>query len=1107
MSEIYPLNYYSIKSLKMRRILFTLLAIFVIVSNSIGQETKLLRFPTVNESQIVFSYSGDLYTVPIAGGVARKLTNNVGYEVFPHFSPDGSKIAFTGQYDGNTEVFTIPAQGGIPQRLTHTATLNRDDVSDRMGPNNIVMGWTPDSKSILYRSRKQTFDDFVGQLFKVSENGGLSEELPLSTGGFCSYSADGKKLAFNRVFREFRTWKYYKGGMADDIRIFDFDTKEVKTITNTVNQDIIPMWIGDEIYFLSDRDRTMNLFVYNIKTNETKKVTNFTEYDIKFPTSNGNTIVFENGGSIYKLDAKTKVADKVAITVIDEFEYSRPALVDASEKIFDGDISPNGERVVFSARGDVFTVPFEKGITRNLTQSSDAHDRAASWSPDGKYIAYLSDKSGEYEIYIQTQDGSVDAIKVTDGADTYKFGIQWSPDSKKILYNDRQSRLQFVDIDTRKVTLVDKGEYGRIFNYNWSPDSKWVTYTLQDENKFGVIYVYNTETSTKQAITDNWYDSSQPTFSNDGKYLLFVSDRDFNPIYSNTEWNHAYQAMAKIYLVLLTKDTQSPFQLENNEVKVIQPETPKTTDAKNDKGKKDEPKKDEKPKLTVKIDFDNIASRVIALPVDVAYYGIAGCIDGKVYYNRFSPESGQNTARMYDLNKKSDTELGESIGISISSNGKKMLVNKRNAYYVIDLPSGKINLEKPIDLSSMKVWVDYKKEWKQIFDESWRQMRDFFYVENMHGVNWKAMHDKYAALLPYVNHRNDLTYLIGEMIGELSVGHAYVNSGKKPEPERIKLGLLGAKISKHTSGYFQVNQILEGTSWSKDTRSPLQEIGINVNKGDFILAVDGKDLKDINDIYRTLIGKAGKIVELVVNSKPETAGSRKVLVTPIGDESSLYYYNWVQTNIKKVSEATNGEVGYIHIPDMGVEGLNEFVKYFYPQLNKKALIIDDRGNGGGNVSPMILERLSRVVYRQTMVRGNNHASTIPAQTHYGPKVLLLNQYSASDGDLFPYGFKRLGLGTVIGVRSWGGVVGISGSLPFVDGGDLRKPEFASFSSDKSEFIIEGHGVDPDIIVDNDPYKEYMGIDDQLTKAIEVIKEQMKNFKELPKIPVSPDKSK
>jgi len=416
-------------------------------------------------------------------------------------------------------------------------------------------------------------------------------------------------------------------------------------------------------------------------------------------------------------------------------------------------------------------------------------------------------------------------------------------------------------------------------------------------------------------------------------------------------------------------------------------------------------------------------------------------------------------------------------------------------------------MDESVDLSDMKVWVDYRQEWKQIYDESWRQMRDFFYVENMHGVDWEAMHKKYDVLIPYVKHRADLTYIIGELIGELNVGHAYVNSGEMPKPERTNLGLLGAKISKHSSGFFKVDELLNGAPWSKELRSPLLDIGVNVNQGDYILAVDGRDLKTVGDIYQTLIGKADRIVEITVNSKPELAGSRKVLVKPISDESQLYYYSWVQNNIKKVNEATNGDVGYIHIPDMGVEGLNEFVKYFYPQLTKKGLIIDDRGNGGGNVSPMILERLSRVAYRANMRRGVNHPTPVPAQTHVGPKVLLIDRYSASDGDLFPYGFRELGLGPIIGIRSWGGIVGISGSLPFVDGGDLRKPEFTSFSTETGEWIIEGHGVEPDIVIDNDPYREYMGIDDQLNKAIEVVKEELKDWKGLPPIPPAPDKSK
>ncbi|HOU74215.1 MAG TPA: PDZ domain-containing protein [Tenuifilum sp.] len=1090
----------------MKKLLLWVLAIAFTITAVQGQEARLMRFPAVHNNQVVFTYAGDLYTVDISGGVARKLTTHVGYEMFPHFSPDGRTIAFTGQYDGNTEVFSIPAEGGTPMRLTHTATLNRDDISDRMGPNNIVMAWTPDGEKIVYRSRKQSFNDFKGQLFMVPVNGGMSEELPLSTGGFCSFSPDGKKLAFNRVFREFRTWKYYKGGMADDIWIFDFNTKEVTNITSNPAQDIFPMWIGDEIFFLSDRDRTMNLFVYNTKTKNIEKVTNYNDYDIKFPSFDHNSIVFEKGGFLFAFDVKTRTTRKINITITDDQNYSRPSLVDASKRITNADLSPNGERVVFSARGDVYTLPSEKGITYNLTASSDVHEREATWSPDGKWIAYLSDKTGEYEVYIQPQDGSMPATQVTSGINNYIFGIEWSPDSKKILFSDRLGRLQYVDIETKAVTLVTKGKYGLVNSYSWSPDSKWIAYSTSDANRFSVVYIYGIDSKTTNSVTNGWFSSYGPVFSNDGKYLLYVSDREFNPIYSNTEWNHAYVDMSNIYIVMLSKDTPSPFALENNEVK---PET-KTEQPKDKDSAKKPAKTEEKPKpevQPVKIDFDGIENRTVELPGKAGRYYNIYCIDGKVYYNYSSSKDRQPVAMMYDLKKQKETELGESIRFTISSNGKKMLVSKNRTYAVIDLPTGKINMEKTIDLSDMKVWVDYHKEWKQIFDESWRQMRDFFYVENMHGVDWKAIHDKYAVLVPYVNHRNDLTYIIGEMIGELNVGHAYVNSGDKPEPERIKTGLLGAKLSKHSSGYFRVDKILEGANWSDALRSPLAEIGVNVKEGDYIISVDGVDLKNIPDIYSTLINKADKTVALVVNSSPQANGGRKVLVKPIADESELYYYTWVQNNIRKVNEATNGEVGYIHIPDMGVAGLNEFVKYFYPQLTKKALIIDDRGNGGGNVSPMILERLSRVVYRMTMRRGFDQPSTIPSETHYGPKVVLIDRYSASDGDLFPYGFKKLGLGPLIGVRSWGGVVGISGSLPFVDGGDLRKPEFTSFSSDTGEWIIEGHGVDPDIEIDNDPYREYMGQDDQLNKAIEQIKVMLKDYKPLPQIPQAPDRSK
>ncbi|MFZ4546398.1 MAG: S41 family peptidase [Bacteroidales bacterium] len=1073
-------------------------------------EARLLRFPSISGNNVVFSYAGDLYTVPVSGGMARKLTNDVGYEMFSHFSPDGKTVAFTAQYDGNTEVYTIPALGGVPARLTTTATLGRDDISDRMGPNNVVLGWTPDGKNIIFRSRKQTFNDFIGQLFLVPVSGGMSQELPLPAGGFCSYSADGKQLAYNRVFREFRTWKYYKGGMADDIWIHDFNAKTTRNITDNKAQDIFPMWFGDEIYFCSDRDRTMNLFCFNLKTNQTRKVTNYTEYDIKFPSAGDNRIVYENGGFIYIFDIKTQVSTKISVQIADDFNTSRNQLKDATRFLGSVNPSPDGNRVVVAGRGDIFTVPVKEGITRNLTASSSAHDREAFWSPDGKWIAYLSDASGEYEIYIAKQDGSSVPVQLTTGADTYKFTIRWSPDSKKIIWNDKMLRLQYVDVETKKITLVDKSKVWEFGDFDWSPDSRWITYSRPVENGMQQIMLFNTADGTKYEVTDQWFSSGQPTFSHNGKYLFFTSDRTFEPIYSNVEWNFAYENMTKLYMVTLAKDTPSPFAPSNDEVKMEDTDKPKDgKDTKDDNGKKSgKAGKDEKPLehevKPTKIDLEGIQQRILEIPVDAGNYWNLWSVEDKIYYNTANDKG--MWAKVYDLKQKKETELGSDYAFDITADGKKMLVRQRNKFAIIDLPSSKISTEKFIDLSDLKILVDNQQEWKQIYDEAWRQMRDFFYVPNMHGVDWKAMHDKYAVMLPSVNNRNDLTYLIGEMIAELSIGHAYIGGGERKPIEKVNLGLLGARFSKDASGYFRIDSLLLGANWSQELRSPLTEVGVGANKGDFITSVNGKSTKDMVDIYRAFINKAGKNVELTLNSSP-AEGGRKVLVVPINDESKLYYYTWVQNNIRKVDKATNGQVGYIHIPDMGVEGLNEFVKYFYPQLSKKALIIDDRGNGGGNVSPMIIERLNREISRSNMARNVETIGHTPTKMMLGPKVLLIDNYSASDGDLFPYGFKKHQLGKVIGKRSWGGVVGIRGSLPFVDGADLRKPEFASYSADESKWIIEGVGVEPDIEIDNDPSREYEGIDDQLNKAIEVVLGELKNYKEQPAIPTPPDKSK
>ena len=1087
---------------------YFLLAVAVLLAAQVtvrAQEARLMRFPDIHGDKVVFVYAGDLYLVGANGGMARRITTNKGYECFPHFSPDGSLIAFTGQYDGNTEVFVVPSEGGIPKRLTYTATLGRDDIGDRMGPNNIVMGWTPDGKNIIYRSRRYSFNSFTGQLFLVPVEGGPSREIPISKGGFCSYSPDGKKMAFNWVFREFRTWKYYKGGMADDIRIVDLDTKKVEKITDNINQDIFPMWIGNRIFFLSDRDRTMNLFVYDLNTKQQKKLTQYTDYDIKFPGFGKDHIIWERGGYLYKYDVNSGAVAQIHVQIANDEKWSRKNWVDASQWLSSVDLSPNGERLVIGARGDIFSVPAQKGITLNLTGSSGVNDRDAYWSPDGKYIAYISDATGEFEIYIRNQDGTGEPIQLTSGLKTYIFDLAWSPDSKKILFNDKKQTLSYVDIATKKVVQVDQSDEAPWYSYDWSPDSKWITFT-KAEKGMTKIRLYSLETQKTWVLTDGWYESNNPSFSSDGKYIVFTSARDFHPIYSQVEWDYAYEDMTRIYLITLQKGTPSPFAPENDVVKVTEEKPTATAEKKEKKKGKKESVSEKEGKKDITIDLDGIQDRIVGLPVKPANYYNVNCVGDKVYYIRYSSMGGGSVFAMYDLKKKKETELGKGLSYTLSPTNKKMLVMQGKRVQVIDLPSGKVQITEPVDLSNMKVLVDHHQEWMQIFNESWRQMRDFFYAPNMHGLDWQAIHDKYAVLVPYVNHRSDLTYIIGEMVGELSVGHSYVINGDRPKPERIKTGLLGARLSRTESGYYHIDKILKGANWDNSLRSPLTELGAGVKEGDYILAVNGHPVNEVDNIYMLLVGKAGKTVELTVNSQPSTTGSRKVLVKPIADESQLYYYDWVEGNIRKVSEATNGEVGYIHIPDMGPEGLNEFVKHYYPQLLKKGLIIDVRGNGGGNVSPMIMERLLRTITYVTMHTGEKKGDVNPVGTFIGPKVALLDKYSASDGDLFPYRFKYKKLGKLIGTRSWGGVVGYSGHIPLIDGGSLVTPSYAPFAANGSGWIIEGHGVEPDIYIENDPVREYEGIDDQLNKAIEVIKEEVKNFKyQIPPIPAWPDK--
>ena len=1121
-----------------RRLAFTFLALTAslpllgFAAGDLPDTTRLLRFPTTNGDQIVFCYAGELYTVGKAGGTARRLTAGPGYTSFPRFSPDGAQIAFTSQYDGNTEVYVMPAEGGTPKRLTTSATLGRDDISDRMGPNNLVMAWENTRALVVFRSRMHSFNDFIGQLYTVGLEAELPQQLPVPRGGFVSFAPDDSKMAFNRVFREFRTWKHYRGGMADDIWIYDFNTGTTENLTNNPAQDICPMWgPNNRVYFISDRDGRMNLYVIDLASRETKQLTSFKDFDIKFPSIGKDAIVFEQAGYIWRFDLANETAAPVPIKVAEDFASGRTAFLDASKHTESVNLAPDAQRAIVVARGDLFSVPAEHGTARNLTRTSNAHERDAVWSPDGKWIAYNSDITGENELYIRSQDGKGQPQQITSNADTYYFQPLWSPDSKKLLWADRLQRLRYVDVTTKAVTEIDQAKYAEIQSYDWSPDSQWVAWARPEENGLPRVYLYSVATKQQTAITDQWYGSGDVSFSDDGKYLMLVSARDFKPIFGEEDFENVYRDMERIYLVTLSKDTESPTAPRSDEVgkkreKEKEKEKEKaSSDKPDDKGSPSDKKsdtKDSKPKqpVTVKLDLDGIQQRIAAIETTPGNYSDLRLVDDRLFYRRRTvgddtgeDDFGNEDERTwhlcsYSLEDRKETVLGDVSNFQISQDGKKMLVKIKKDYAIIDLPKDKLETkDHELKLAGLDMQVDRHAEWNQIYFEAWRQMRDFFYSPKMNGIDWKAQRDKYAALLPFVNDRNDLTYLLGELIGELNNGHAYVGGGERPETPRIKLGLLGAEVTRDPgSRAYRITRILPGENWNKQTRSPLTDIGVNVKPGDYILAVNGTAVSTLANLNQALVGTADKQVILRVNSKPSDDGARDVTVVPIADESPLYYLAWVQRNLEEVRKKTGGEVAYIHIPDMGRPGLNQFTKQYFPQIRKKALIVDVRGNGGGFVSPLVIERLRRALVMIEMAR-NGMPQPNPPNAFMGPMVTLCDEFSASDGDIFPFRFKTLGMGKVIGKRTWGGVIGIRPSLPFVDGGQLFKPEFAPYSKEGREWVVESHGVDPDIVVDNDPAKEFRGEDQQLNKGIEVIQEELKTKRyDIPPVPPWPNRN-
>jgi tricorn protease len=1108
---------------------FTVTLSPLVSAQKLPETTRLLRFPTTNDEQIVFCYAGTLYTVGKDGGIARRVTSGPGYTSFPHFSSDGKRLAFTSQYDGNTEVYIMPAEGGAPKRLTTSATLGRDDISDRMGPNNLVMTWQNTKPLVVFRSRMKSFDDFVGSLYAVGLDAELPKQLPVPRGGFVSFAPDDTKMAFNRVFREFRTWKHYRGGMADDVWIHDFKTGATENLTNNPAQEICPMWGPDNrIYYLSDRNGRMNLFSTDLASRETKQLTDFKDFDIKFPSIGKGSIVFEQTGYIWRYDLSSGQAVPVPIEVKEDYASGRGALVDASKQMQGVNLAPDGQRVIAVARADLFSVPAKDGTPRNLTKSSNAHERDAVWSPDGKWIAYNSDATGENELYVRAQDGKGQPTQLTSGADTYYYRPIWSPDSKKLLWSDRMQRLRYVDVSSKAVTQVDQDKFGEIQSYDWSPDSQWIAWSRPEENGLPRVYLSSTTEKKPVEVTDNWYAAGNVSFSDDGKYLLLSSARDFKPTFGEEEFVNVYRDMERIYFIMLAKETENPLGPRSDEVgkpkkKDKEAEEKKPEEKKADTSDRKSDGKDAKPKkpVVVKVDLDGIRDRIAAVETVPGNYTDLRLIEDRIFYLRRTvaddkddeeeePEGEGRKAHLcaYSLEDRKETVLGDVNAYQITDDGKKMLVKIKKDYAIIDLPKDKIETkDHELKFAGLDMQLDRHAEWNQIYFECWRQMRDFFYSPTMNGVDWKAMRDKYAGLLPFVNHRNDLTYLLGELIGELNNGHAYVGGGERPDTPRIKLGLLGAELSRDpATKAYRIDRILPGENWNKKTRSPLTAIGLNIKPGDYILAINGTPVSTLPNLYDALVGTADKQVIVTVNAKPTPEGARDVTIVPIADEAPLYYLDWVQKNVDNVGKKTAGEVGYIHIPDMGQPGLNQFTKLYFPQIRKKGLIVDVRGNGGGFVSPLVIERLRRAAVMIEVAR-NGVPQPDPRDTFLGPMITLINEFSASDGDIFPYRFKTLGLGKLIGKRTWGGVIGIRNPLPLADGGQFFKPEFAPYSKDGKEWLIEGHGVDPDIVVDNDPGKEFRGEDQQLDRAIQEIQAELKTKRyDIPRIPPFPDRN-
>ena len=1052
-------------------------------------ETLLLRTPSASVNHVAFVYGGDIWVANKDGSNPRRLTINPAVEQNPVFSPNGKLIAFTGNYDGNTDVYVIPTEGGAPKRVTNHPS------------NDVVRGWLNNDEVYFTATRDYNYA-LSPRMHSINLDGTNEKALPMPEATQGSPSADKRYWAYIKntdpTDRSNVAFKRYRGGGMPQVWIFDTQTKNIEIIPGSGANNVKPQWLGDKVFFLSDKELTLNLFSYDTKTKKIEMLSNFKDYDIKSLIAGPNIIAFEQGGKIHFLDPATNKISTVSITIQADAPYKRQHYVELASDIRNYEVSPKGVRALFESRGEIFSVPKEKGDARNISNSPGSYEKYPSWSPDGKYISYLSDKNGKYQLVLQNQVTKGDPEYIDLGNSHFYFQPIWSPDSKKLCYSDSHLNLYYIDINVKKPILVKQDALGSHTNrtYNqlqpaWSSDSKWISYVATLPSTVSAIYLYQLEKSSHTQITDGMSNAGNPTFSRDGKYLFFMASTDVGLTNSGLHMS-AYQRSVSYsaYALILSKKTPSLYKTESDEetVKAEEKEEPKKDDNNNVKSVVMAAKPVEIKKST-EVDLNDLSNRIISLPLPTGVSDINGAVDGHLLFIR----NGElNTLELSKMESK--VLVSGVLGVTVSGDGKNMMFAQKGSYYLVAAAQKPATSETgKLKLEGIKVLVDPTAEWAQMYEEVWQMEKEYFYAENMHGADWSAIKAKYAKFLPYVNHRADLAYVFNEMMGEMVVGHNYIYPGDEPSATAVGVGMLGADYE-IDNGFYKIKKIFNRLDWNPSFKAPLAEPGLNINEGDYIVAVNGIPLTSVISIYSLFDFKTGKQVAIKVNNKPSLEGAREVVVVPISSvsEMELRKMEWVERNRKRVDQLSNGQIAYVYMPNTGADGYTYFNRYYFSQMDKKALLMDERNNGGGWVADYVIDLLSRELVSYWAIR-DGKSFTTPGNGIFGPKAMLINENAGSGGDMMPYMFKNKGLGKLVGRTTMGILVGISGYPTLLDGGRITSPNFGIYDTN-GKWIIENEGVAPDIFVEQTPRDLLEGKDPQLERTIKVLQEEMKTYK-------------